>query len=143
MECFYISDKLGNFVSKIPELGFVGTGDICNFFFCIFYFTSIFIVYNRYSVQNNTLIKTDGCSNIGVVLLLWFCDFHFLFCVFSVFFCPAFEDVLTSTRSITLFLECFLNIQQNSSIPICVLLLLLYENMFYKICTLWKIWIWS
>ena len=112
-------------------------------FFCIFYFTSIVVVYDRYSIRNYTLIKIDGCSNIGVVLLLWFCDFPFLFCVLSVLFCPAFEDVLTSTRSITLFLECFLNIQQNSSIPICVLRLLLYENIFCKICTLWKIWIWS
>ena len=39
-------------------------------FFCIFYFTSIVVVYDRYSVQNYTLIKIDGCSNIGVVLLL-------------------------------------------------------------------------
>ena len=30
---------------------------------------------------------------VGIVLLLWFCGFPFLFWVLVVFFCPTFEDI--------------------------------------------------
>ena len=118
---------------------------------------------------NDTLVKlisrifvleiggTGDIYIVSVVLLLWFCYFSFLFCLLLVFFWPTFEDILTSTRSFTLFLKIFNNVRQFWFVFCCCYCMRTYFVRFvsYKIdiafvFTIWaefnnirSIWIWS